>query len=237
MSNVFGQIIIGPPGSGKTKYCSIMQSFLTGLGRQVVVINLDPANDNLVYDCQINIFDLINIEDVMKNFNLGPNGSLLYCIEFLEQNIDWLIDEIEICINNCNNQNKENSSLSALYLLFDLPGQVELYTHHKSIRNIIQYLVTKLDYRLCCVNLVDSYYTSDASKFISVMMMSLSSMIQIELPHVNVLSKMDLIKQYGDLSFNLDYYTDVLDLHYLVDTLKNDKFFQKFKKYLLFLLY
>jgi hypothetical protein len=55
-------------------------------------------------------------------------------------------------------------------------------------------------------------------------------MLQIELPHVNVLSKMDLIKQYGELAFNLDFYTDVLDLSYLVDTLDSDKFLAKFKK-------
>ena len=60
--------------------------------------------------------------------------------------------------------------------------------------------------------------------------MSLSSMLQSELPHVNILSKMDLIKQYGKLSFNLDYYTDVLDLNYLVDTLDSDRFLAKYKK-------
>lgn len=62
------------------------------------------------------------------------------------------------------------------------------------------------------------------------MLTSLSTMLQIELPHVNVLSKMDLIKQYGQLAFNLDFYTDVLDLNYLVDTLDSDKFMAKFKK-------
>ena len=54
-------------------------------------------------------------------------------------------------------------------------------------------------------------------------------MLQIELPHVNIFSKMDLIKQYGPLKFNLDYYTDVLDLNYLLDTLDSDKFLSKFK--------
>ena len=41
---------------------------------------------------------------------------------------------------------------------------------------------------------------------------------------------MDLIKQYGELAFNLDFYTDVLDLSYLVETLDNDRFLAKFKK-------
>lgn len=44
-------------------------------------------------------------------------------------------------------------------------------------------------------------------------------MLQLELPHVNVLSKIDLISQYGDLDFNLDFYTEVQDLSYLETTL------------------
>ncbi len=200
-----------------------MQQTLLSLGRNVFVVNLDPANDQLYYDCQLNIFDLINVQDVMSNCKLGPNGSLIYCMEFLEKNVEWLIENLEkIC------QKAENKQTNPPYILFDLPGQVELYTHHKSIRNIIEKLV-KLDYRFCSVNLVDSYYISDPAKYISVLLMSLSSMLQIELPHVNIFSKMDLIKQYGPLKFNLDYYTDVLDLNYLLDTLDSDRFLKKFK--------
>lgn len=213
---VFGQLVLGPPGSGKTKYCSIMQEFLSGLGRRVFIINLDPANDRLYYDCQLNIFDLISIEDVMTNLKLGPNGALVYCMEFLEKNIEWLTEGLAKLV-------KSNEKSLPAYVVFDLPGQVELYTHHNSVRNIINHLTTKLDYRLCSVNLVDSYYVTDSSKFVSVLLMSLSSMLQIELPHVNILSKMDLIKQYGDLKFNLDYYTDVLDLGYLVESIEAEQ--------------
>jgi hypothetical protein len=196
-----------------------MQEVLNNLGRKAFVINLDPANDRLTYDCSLNIFQLINIQDVMINCGLGPNGALIYCMEFLEENVEWLIDNLaKLCKN-----------VERPYILFDLPGQVELYTHHKSIKNIIAKL-SSLDYRLCSVNLVDSYYVTDAAKYISVCLMSLSSMLQSELPHVNILSKMDLIKQYGKLSFNLDYYTDVLDLNYLIDTLDSDRFLAKYKK-------
>lgn len=44
-------------------------------------------------------------------------------------------------------------------------------------------------------------------------------MLHLELPHVNVLSKVDLIKQYGDLDFNLDFYTEVQDLSHLENAL------------------
>ena len=40
---VFGQVVIGPPGSGKTTYCHGMGQFLSQLGRKVAIVNLDKA--------------------------------------------------------------------------------------------------------------------------------------------------------------------------------------------------
>jgi hypothetical protein len=55
-------------------------------------------------------------------------------------------------------------------------------------------------------------------------------MLHIEMPHVNLLSKIDLIEQYGKLSFNLDYYANVLDLNYMLEELNDDKVFAKYSK-------
>jgi GPN-loop GTPase len=48
--------------------------------------------------------------------------------------------------------------------------------------------------------MVDAHLCTDASKYISALMLSLKTMIQLELPHINVLSKIDLIQSYGKLS-------------------------------------
>eukprot|EP00953_Heterococcus_sp_UTEX-ZZ885_P038770 19897-Heterococcus_DN1.PRE.1 len=40
----FGQVVVGPPGSGKTTYCNGMAQYMRGLGREVAIVNLDPAN-------------------------------------------------------------------------------------------------------------------------------------------------------------------------------------------------
>jgi len=45
-------------------------------------------------------------------------------------------------------------------------------------------------------------------------------MLRLELPHINVLSKIDMVNKYGNLDFNLDYYTEVQDLHYLQQFIK-----------------
>uniref|UniRef100_A0A4W4EQN7 GPN-loop GTPase 2 n=2 Tax=Electrophorus electricus TaxID=8005 RepID=A0A4W4EQN7_ELEEL len=209
----FGQVVIGPPGSGKTTYCRGVQEFLNHLGRKVVVINLDPANEKLPYQCAVDISELVTLDDVMEGLKLGPNGGLIYCMEYLTTNLDWLESKL--------NEHRD------CYFLFDCPGQVELYTHHSSIRSIFAQL-TKWNFRLTAVHLVDSHYCADPAKFISVLCTSLSTMLHVELPHVNVLSKMDLIEQYGKLAFNLDFYTEVMDLSYLVEHLAFDPFFKKF---------
>ncbi len=49
MSSFFGLVVIGPPGSGKTTFCEGMSQFLKSLGREVAIVNLDPANENMPY--------------------------------------------------------------------------------------------------------------------------------------------------------------------------------------------
>ena len=66
------------------------------------------------------------------------------------------------------------------------------------------------------VNLVDAHYCADASKFISAALLSTTTMLRLELPAVNVLSKIDMISQYGELPYNLDYFTECHELERLV---------------------
>lgn len=45
-------------------------------------------------------------------------------------------------------------------------------------------------------------------------------MLQLDLPHLNVLTKIDNLSNYTSLPFNLDYYTEVQDLSYLLPHLE-----------------
>lgn len=47
-------------------------------------------------------------------------------------------------------------------------------------------------------------------------------MIQMDMPHINILSKIDKVADYDELPFNLDYYTDVDDLTYLTPHLETE---------------
>lgn len=80
------------------------------------MINLDPAAEIFKYRCDFDIRDIIALDDVQELMNFGPNGGLVYCMEYLIDHIDELLDEL--------NEHGDDS-----FFLFDCPGQIELYSH------------------------------------------------------------------------------------------------------------
>lgn len=72
---------------------------------------------------------------------------------------------------------------------------------HSLLQHAIQKHLNKilLLLQLTAVHLVDAHLCSDPGKYVSALLLSLSTMLHLELPHVNVLSKIDLIENYGRL--------------------------------------
>lgn len=63
---------------------------MAAIGRKCSVVNLDPANDHVSYPAALDVRDLITLDEVMVGEDLGPNGGILYALEELEHNIEWL---------------------------------------------------------------------------------------------------------------------------------------------------
>jgi GTPase SAR1 family protein len=177
----YGQMVLGPAGSGKSTYCKIIQDHAEILKRDIVVINLDPAAETFKYRCDIDIRELITVVDVMLKQKLGPNGALVYCMEYLLNHMNWLEEQIETFAEDS-------------YFLFDCPGQLELYSHYDIMTSIIK-ILQKRGFSLCSVFCLDCTFLQEQSKFISGNLLSLATMIQISLPHLTVMTKCDLISK------------------------------------------
>lgn len=172
---------------------------------------MDPANDSLPYPCSVDIRDFITVEEVMQEQQLGPNGGLMYAVESLDKSIDLFILQIKSIVQE-----------EKAYTVFDCPGQVELFTHHSSLFRIFKKLEKELDMRFCVVNLIDCFYLTSPSQYISILLLALRSMLMMDLPHINVFSKIDLLKSYGPLPFRLDFYTEVQELDYLQPLIESE---------------
>lgn len=121
----------------------------------------------------------------------------------LIQNADWL--KRQLCggtsTDDGDDDDNENGADDDVdgdpdddYIIFDMPGQIELYTHLQAGRDLVN-LLQSWNFRVCSVFLVDSQFMIDGPKFLSGTMAALSVMANMELPHVNVLSKMDLLQK------------------------------------------
>lgn len=122
---------------------------------------------------------------------------MLYAIEYLEANFEWLLQRL-----------KELGD--GAYVVFDLPGQVELSTNHASLTRIVKRLEMEAGCRLVAVHLVDATHVLDAQRYVSLLLLCLRAMLHLELPHLNVLSKVDLLGPLsgGELPMPLENYTD-----------------------------
>lgn len=213
---MFGELICGPPGSGKTTYCEGKRQFLSVYDptRPVVLLNLDPANEDVFpYPCDVDIRELVDHATVMQEEQLGPNGTYLFCAAVMQAHVDWILRNVEEAVERrvqevlatemtskgAGASSRAHSgaaapTLRAPYLLIDCPGQVEFYVDAQVMPTITRALEKRLQCSLCTVHLVDAgIATRDLPTFVSACVLSLTTMIDHELPHVNVLSKWDTL--------------------------------------------
>src|ERR1700761_9257382 len=92
----FAQIIIGPAGSGKSSYVSAMVRHGEAINRSINAFNLDPAAEHFDYEPIADIRQLISVEDIMadEELSFGPNGGLIFAMEYLLENMDWFEEQL-----------------------------------------------------------------------------------------------------------------------------------------------
>jgi len=118
--------VTGTAGSGKSLLTSKIYEYYTRNGAFAAVLNLDPGVDSLPYTCDIDVRDYVDIVSIMRQYDLGPNGSLIMANDLIASKIDELQNEVD----------RTNPD----YLLVDTPGQIELFAYRTSGPFFIQNL-------------------------------------------------------------------------------------------------
>ncbi len=173
MSTVF---IIGTAGSGKSRLTATFSEWLKASNQDVTTVNLDPGVLTLPYSPDIDVRNYVNIENLMEEHNLGPNGALIIAADLIADNIVQISKEIE--------------ELQSDIVLVDTSGQMELFAFRASG----PYITSELSHEpKVTVYLFDSVFSTDPLNYVSNLFLSSAVYNRLYLPQVHLLSKCDLL--------------------------------------------
>ncbi len=187
---VYIAFIIGTAGSGKSLLTASFSEWLRINEQNVATLNLDPGVIKLPYTPDIDVRDYVTIDEIMDEYELGPNGALIMAADLIASEVENLRKEIE--------------DVDPDILLIDTPGQMELFAFRASgpfIANEISKDPRAIIY------LFDSVFSSNPLNYVSNMFLSAAVYMRFFLPQVHVLSKCDLISQ-EDVEMILEWAED-----------------------------
>jgi len=168
--------IIGTAGSGKSLLTASLAKWLQIAKQDVISVNLDPGVITLPYTPDIDIRDYIRIEDIMKEYGLGPNGALIMGADLIAQETDKLGEDI--------------TGFRPDFVIIDTPGQMELF----AFRARGPYIAAELTKEpKALIYLFDSVFSSNPLNYVSNLFLSAAVYNRFFIPQVHILSKCDLL--------------------------------------------
>ncbi len=173
---MFALFIVGTAGSGKSLLTSALASWYSDKGAHAVSANLDPGTLNLPYEPDVDIREMIDFQTIMNSYQLGPNGALIFAADLIASRMPELQDHVD--------------SLNPDYVIFDTPGQLELFAYRQSGPFVVQ------NFRCegkAVLFLFDSTVVSTAINFVAIAMLAASIQLRLPVPNVSALSKKDLV--------------------------------------------
>ncbi|KAF8982066.1 hypothetical protein BGZ46_001865 [Entomortierella lignicola] len=171
-------LCIGMAGSGKTTFMQRLNAHLHAKKQPPYILNLDPAVASLPFSANIDIRDTVNYKEVMKQYNLGPNGGILTALNLFTTKFDQVLGFID----------KRASSLD--YILVDTPGQIEIFTWSASGSIITDTLAAT--YPTMIAYIIDTPRTAAPATFMSNMLYACSILYKTKVPFILVFNKTDV---------------------------------------------
>jgi len=197
--------VTGTAGSGKSMLTSKILEYYQKNGVFASVLNLDPGVESLPYSPDVDVRDYVDIVQIMKQYDLGPNGSMIMANDLIASKIDDIQNEIH--------------GVNPDYLIVDTPGQIELFAYRASGPFFIQNIDAgeKTNIFLYVGTMIVS-----PNNFISISLLATSIKLRLGLPTINVMTKTDLIPDKIDQI--LKWSSDPISLEEELKTLEGETY-------------
>ena len=163
------------------------------------MINLDPAVRNVPFESNIDIRDSLNYKEVMREYNLGPNGGIVTSLNIFATKIDQIINILE----KRTAPEPENPKAKPIKnIIVDTPGQIEVFMWSASGSILLESLASS--FPTVVAYIIDTPRTSSTSTFMSNMLYACSILYKTKLPMILVFNKTDV----KDADFAKEWMTD-----------------------------
>lgn len=163
------------------------------------VINLDPAVLSTPFEANIDIRDSVNYEEVMKQYNLGPNGGILTSLNLFATKVDQIVNLLE---KRAKPDPEKPDRKPINNILVDTPGQIEVFVWSASGTILLESLASSFPTVIAYI--IDTPRTTSTSTFMSNMLYACSILYKTKLPMILVFNKTDV----KDAEFAKEWMTD-----------------------------
>ena len=197
--------VTGTAGSGKSMLTSKILEYYQKNGVFASVLNLDPGVESLPYRPDVDVRDYVDIVQIMQQYDLGPNGSMIMANDLIATKIEDIQNEIH--------------GVNPDYLIVDTPGQIELFAYRASGPFFIQNIDAS---EKTNIFLYDGTMIVSPSNFISISLLATSIKLRLGLPTINVMTKTDLIPDKIDQV--LKWSSDPISLEEELKTLEGETY-------------
>ena len=170
--------LLGTAGSGKSTMASVAKKWLVSNGVNALTANLDPGAERLPYVPDVDVRDYVQLDEVMDRYGLGPNGAMIVSCDLIAEDFGDVVEEIE--------------EYSPDYVMFDTPGQLELFVFRASGAFVVKAL--ERDQTIAAF-LVDPFLVQTPSSFTSILLLSATAELRLGVPVMRVLSKCDMLTE------------------------------------------
>lgn len=168
----------GTAGAGKSTLVGTFQRWMDENNYHALTVNLDPGAEVLAYDADVDVREWVVLGQIMEEYNLGPNGAQVVAADIMalqSQDIATAVTEME-----------------ADYVLYDVPGQLELFAFRSSSQRLMEVLGGSAP---VLVYLLDPMLVGTPNGYVTSMLLGATVKFRFDAPMIFLLSKADLIDE------------------------------------------